>query len=197
MSTYSTNPSKISYPDAIRGWWAEARWHPDFLCIATQSGFRSGQYIDEKGREIYLKSEVSNEDLGRAVLEAMAVSRWLISKLDPGEVFYPDVEIDAETSSFCNAAMRETEWDKRIRKIYKLKNKKEVYVPMKRCDITKKCGEIVIKCRAHYPESQNGDCWGFATPEMSPYVTFPDTSSSDEIGAGLRLAFSRCIDLPG
>jgi hypothetical protein len=62
MSIYSTDPSEITYPDVIRGWWAEACRHPDFLCIFAVSGFRGGTDIDEKKPEIYLAPDVGDEE---------------------------------------------------------------------------------------------------------------------------------------
>lgn len=197
MSIYSSDPAKVTYPDVVRGWWAEARWHPDFLCILTQSGYRGGQNIDEKGRELYLATESGDKSWGEAVIDALSVSRWLLPKADPDNVYYPDVEFDEDTASYRNAALREIEWAKRIKEKYRLKNKKDIYVPMKRCDISKRSGNITIKCRVHYPESQHGDCWGFDTSEHAPYVILPEMASVEEIGAGLRVAFSRCRDLPG
>lgn len=197
MSVYSSDLSKITNPDVVQGWWAEARWHPHFSYIVTQSGYRSGQHIDEKGGELYLATDANDAILGQAVLDALSVSRWVLSKPTPDHIYHPDVQFDAETSSFRNSVLREQEWGKRTRKRYKLKSKQDLYVPLKRCDIAKKGGEIVIKCRAHYPESQQGDCWGFDTNEHAPFVCLSDTASAEEIGAGLRLAFSRCRDLPG
>ena len=189
-------PDIITNPDVLRGWWAGARYHPDFYCVLTQSGFRSGSHIDEKRPEHYLLPDANDKELGEAALGALAVSRWLLSKPAPGDVYHPDIEFDGETSNPINGQKREQEWGQRMRKRFKLPSKRDVYVPLKRCDIAKKNGDIVISCRAHVPSKNYGDCWGFATPEMSPYVIMPDTASAEEIGAGLRLAFSRCIDLP-
>lgn len=197
MSMYSFDASKITYPDVVRGWWAEIRWHPDFLCIFTVSGFRAGTSIDEKKPEIYLDPDAIDEELGRAVMNAMAASRWLIPNPPPGNIFHPDVEVDAETSNFIKAQKREEEWGQQMRKRFTLPSKREVYVPLKRCDIAKKEGVITIRCRVHYPDKNYGDCWGFDTNEHAPYVILPDTASAEEIGAGLKLAFSRCRDLPG
>lgn len=197
MSIYSSDPTQVTYPDVTRGWWAEARSHPDFLCVMTQSGYRGGQYIDDKGRELHLAPKATDEVLGEAVLDALSSSRWLLSKPKLGEIYYPDVQFDEEVAGYRNAALREAAWEKHVRKLYKLKYKKDLYVPMKRCEISRKDGKIIISCRVHYPESQQGDCWGFDTNENAPFVILPDTASTNEIGAGLRLAFSRCHDLPG
>ena len=89
-------PNNITYPDVVRGWWAEARFHPDFYGVFTQSGFRSGTHIDETGRELYLPPDASDEALGGVVLEAMAASRWLLPKPTSGHVYHPEVEFDAE-----------------------------------------------------------------------------------------------------
>jgi hypothetical protein len=121
------------------------------------------------------------------MIEAMAPSRWLLPNPSPGHIYHPDVEFDDETANFIKAQKHEQGWGKAVRKPYKLASKQDVYVPLKRCDIAKKNGEIVISCRVHYPSKNNGDCWGYATPEMSPYVVLPDTASAEEIGAGLRL----------
>lgn len=197
MSNYCSDPTRLTNPDVTRGWWAEARWHPDFLCVITQSGYRSGQHVDEKGSELYLTPDASDEHLGQAVLNALSLSRWVLSKPTPDHIYHPDVQFDAETSSFRNAALREQEWNKRTRQLYGLKSKKDIYVPMKRCDIARKDGEIVMKCRVHYPESQHGNCWGFDTNEHAPYVILTGVTSPAEIGTALKLAFSRCRDLPG
>ena len=189
-------PDNITYPDVVRGWWAEARFHPDFYCVFSQSGFRA-TLIDEKGRELYLPPDASDEALGGAVLKAMAVRRWLLPKPTPGHIYHPDIEFDEESANFINAYKLELEWDKRARTRYRLKHKKDLYVPMKRCNITRKEGEITIRCHVHYPEKQYGDCWGFDTNELAPYVILPDAATAEEIGAGVKLAFSRCRDLPG
>lgn len=197
MSIYSLDPSKITYPDVTRGWWAEARWHPAFFCVMTRSGFRGGTNIDDKGKVLYLPPDAGDLALGKAMIEALAASRWVLDKPTPGHVYHSDVEFDPEFVSYIQEQKNEQEWGKAVRKPYKLASKRDVYVPMKRCDIAKKNGTITISCRAHVPSKNYGDCWGFDKPENAPYVILPDTASAAEIGAGLRLAFSRCRDLPG
>lgn len=194
MMMYSSDRTRISAPGVERGWWADARWHPKFICIFTRSGFRQ-PLMDPKGSEIFLEVDAENEKIGEAVKVAVSMSRWLLRKPTPGNVYHVDVQFDPDAMDFIGEQRFEQAWSKRVCKLYKILSKRDLYVPMKRCDIELKNGKFEIRPKLHVPSENEGDCWGFSLPNEINYVDLSANASFEEIGAGLRLAFDRCLDV--
>jgi len=117
--------------------------------------------FDEKGRELYLTPEASDEALGQAVLDALAASRWILPRPTPGHVYHPDLAFDPETCSFIKEQKREQDWVWRVRKIYNYKSKREIYMPMRRCDIAKKRPKYYNQLPDSLPRQQLWRLLGF------------------------------------
>jgi hypothetical protein len=147
----------------------------DFFCIKTFSGYRSS-HVDPKGKHHLLELNASDEALGVALLDALAHSRFLLPEEDP-ELF--DYQLGAE---------RYHAWVAAIRKQYGYKSKRAMFKNMSSCGVEKVSSLITIRPRAH--ETLEG--WGGEGINKEDYVVLPDSSSSAELGAALRLAFSRC-----
>jgi hypothetical protein len=69
-----------------RAAWAEATNNGDFICIRTCSGYRS-TVADPQGARHLLPADVANQELGAAVLDSLAHSRFVPPQEMPEEDF--------------------------------------------------------------------------------------------------------------
>ncbi|WP_244657538.1 contact-dependent growth inhibition system immunity protein [Pseudomonas syringae] len=73
---------------------------------------------------------------------------------------------------------------------YSYKNKRALFKDMKKCSIESKGGQITIRPGHH--EKLEAWAWSGKGLSESDYVIIPSGSSPSDVGAALRLAFSRC-----
>ena len=74
---------------------------------------------------------------------------------------------------------------------FKYKTKSAMFKKMRNCSVTRHKGILTIEHSNHY----RMDGWDGTGINKNDYIILPDTSTPEEIGAGLRLAFSRCRGL--
>jgi hypothetical protein len=148
---------------------ASAVCTPDFICIQTCSY----GVADPTGKQHLLSPDASEEALGQAVLDALAYTRRLT-----------DDEIRA-LRSLKNVQPRYEEWVNNLIERYRYKNRRALFRNMRHCTIYRRGGEITIHPSKH--DALEG--WQGIKDAI---VTLPADSSAEEIGAALRLAFSRC-----
>lgn len=172
----------------IRGKWADAICNGDFICINTWSGYSSGFVRDHRGAQIFLAFDVSDEVLGGAVLESLAQSRCVLGVPREGSIYLPDVEFDMELYDYKLSAKRYAQWVKDLMTRYDYKTKRALFKDMKNCSIESKEGVMTIAPSCHQKLEQ----WGRETQDEFEDVKIPSDSSVAEIGAALRVAFSRC-----
>ena len=154
--------------------YAEAYENQDFINISTFSycGIRTR---DPDGENLLLSKNASNEELGQAALLALSKSR----KIEQSEI--------ATFFDRDNVNQRYNNWVANLMDKYGYKTKRALFKKMMQCSIEIRDGVLTISPSIH--EKLEG--WGGGLPK-SDDVVLPINSSPEEIGAGLRLAFSRC-----
>ncbi|WP_336277539.1 contact-dependent growth inhibition system immunity protein [Cronobacter dublinensis] len=152
---------------------------PDFIIIETYSGL--GMVARDPLFPPHLLSpESDDETIGKAILQALSDSRTLTSIEDRVELF--DLE---------KGKQRYTERIAMLRGKYGYKSKKSLFKDMKYCSIHCVNGVINISPSRH----EKLEAWGGTGRGGNDKVILSLENSPAEIGAGLRLALSRCIDL--
>ena len=151
-------------------------YHTDkFFILKTYSGYTL-QFADPEAQNIDLIPEAINEELGQVLLNILQQSRFL----------------PLQQASSLRMEVRENYliWIKNLMQIYNYKNKTALFKNMKNCAFESSEGIITIRPSNH--ETLEG--WGGAGISEEDYVHIPIDSPFEDIGAGLRLALSRCID---
>ena len=148
----------------------------DFICVDTYSGYR-GMQRDPQGKQHLLAPDASNEALGFALLDALAHSRAIAIEEIPAYFNYE------------RCIAQYAEWVKNLMQRYGYKSKRALFKNMMSCGVDSKHGVITIRPSNHSKlEGWNGD--GISKED---HVVISTNKSPEEIGAALRLAFSRCI----
>lgn len=173
--------------EVIRGYWAHAICNHDFICVETYSGYRGGTNVDPKGKRLFLSPDVGDDVLGAAVLNAIAHSRFVLGAPREGSSYPPDVEFDMELYDYKLNIERHAQWVKDLMTRYGYKTKRALYKGMRNCSIENQQGVLTIGPYHH----SKLDMWERGDIEN---VVIPAESTSAEIGAALRLGFSRCTE---
>lgn len=159
---------------AEQNYWATCKSNEKFLIIQTRSGLGI-TLIDHIYPPFIFNHTEDNKGLGMALLQALANSRTFIYGSPEEEDFF-----DTEKSQ-----NRYNDWIEDLCKSHGCKTKKTLLKNMKSCSVWLKNGQIEISPSKHVKleawESISGEDV-FLTLDNSP----------EEIGAGLRLALSRC-----
>ena len=159
-----------------RDYWASCYYTNEFLCIDTYSGLgRVGR--DPVFPSRLLPPDAEDELVGEQILQALSDSRTL-NVLEERVAFF-----DLEKGKEQYAA-----WRSMLIEKYGYKTKKALFKDMKNCGIHCANGVITISPTRH--EKLEG--WGREKGDGIEDVILPVDSSPTEIGAGLRLALSRC-----
>ena len=157
--------------------WAHAYQNHDLICVRTYSGYR-GCASDPNGKETVLGVDADDDMLGVAVREALARSRFLSIK--ESRVFL-DYQLVHE---------RHVEWVKSLMARQGYKTETALFRNMKLCSITQSKGTITITPMIHRQMS----AWGRRKGDGIEDVFIAAGSLPKEIGAALRLGFSRCVE---
>ncbi|MDK1192364.1 contact-dependent growth inhibition system immunity protein [Cronobacter dublinensis] len=151
----------------------------EFISIETYSGL--GMVASDPLFPPHLLSpESDDETIGKAILQALSDSRTLTLFEERVEVF--DLE---------KGKQRYSEWIAMLRDKYAYKTKKALFKDMKHCTIHCVNGVMNISPSRH----EKLEAWGGTGRGGNDKVILSLENSPAEIGAGLRLALSRCIDL--
>lgn len=169
--------------EVVRGYWASVYCNDNFICVRTNSGYRGGTDIDPKGKQNFIATDASDEDIGLAVVDALAHSRWVLSANREDSTYPPEVEFDSDLT-FKKGMDRHAVWVEFLMERYSYKTKKALFKSMKNCYIEKKSGYITFKPTYH----EKLEAWSGTGED----VVIQDTSAVVEIGAALRLALNRC-----
>ncbi|EJJ4075190.1 CdiI family contact-dependent growth inhibition immunity protein [Salmonella enterica] len=159
-------------------YWATCYCTKEFLLIETQSGLGRTS-ADPLFPPHLLLPEADDECAGETILQALSNSRTL-NKLEDRVAFF-----DLEKGKEKYAA-----WIAMLMDKYGYKTKRALFKDMKHCIIHCVNGVITISPTCH--EKLEG--WGRTKGDGIEDVILPADSSPAEIGAGLRLALSRCKD---
>lgn len=149
----------------------------DFILVETSSGW--GRYTaDPQGLEIYLKPDVGNIELGQAVLDALAKSRAVHSKDDLDLFDWRKIEA------------RYQAWIEQVKQRYGYKTKRAMFKEMMSCriELNPKRNRLELVPLIH----NRLEGWTREKDDGIEDIVIPATSTPEQIGAALRLAFSRC-----
>lgn len=161
--------------DLKRQFWAGAKENGDFICIETYSGLGlCGQ--DPQGAQHLLSSGADADAVGTALRDALSRSR-LLTLSEYGEFF-----------DYQKSKQQYTTWIDALMTRYGYKTKRALFKNMKSCSV--EVGEGVMTIRPSHHEKL--EAWSGDGITEEDYVVIPVDSPPAEIGAALRLAFSRC-----
>jgi len=159
-------------------YWANAFVTNEFLNIETYSGLgMTGR--DPSFPSPLLLLDIDDKSLGEEILKALSDSRTLTELADRIEFF------DLEKGKEKYAA-----WVAMLMERYGYKTKRALFKNMKKCGVHLVNNVITIRPSFH----EKLEAWSGGKISESDYVVLPADSSPAEIGAGLRLAVSRCKD---
>jgi len=167
--------------------WADAGFNKDFIYVMTHSGYRSSR-ADPRGVEHHASPEVSDQDLGGMVLDALAHSRFVLPEPRKDVCIHPEVVFDMDLYDYDLTNQRYEKWVKENLERYGYKTKRALFKDMKKCNIESVGGQIFIRPSCH----EKLEAWSGKGISENDHVVIPSSSSSNDVGAALRLAFSRC-----
>ncbi len=147
----------------------------DFILIETWSG-NGMTGSDPKGKQFFLNLDANDYTLGKAVIETLSVSRILTIE---------------EAYDFFDYKWREEiykEWVQFLMNRYGYKTKRALFKNMNDCAIWIFENKITFHPKHH----EKLEAWGATENGTKDDVIIPADSKPEEIGAALRLAFSRC-----
>jgi hypothetical protein len=130
-----------------------------------------------------------DEAYGTAVLHALTSSRcFVLGAPRPGVELHPEVEFDMDLYDYKLTSERYTTRIERQMSRYSYKTKRALFKGMKTCFIERAGGVI------NFGPSRNEkpEVWVRSKEDGFEDVVIPAESTRTEIGAALRLAFSRC-----
>lgn len=157
-------------------YWVSAYCTDEFLSIETYSGLGMiGR--DTKFPSHLFPADANDQIVGEAILQALSDSRTLNS-LEERVLFF-DLKRGKEQYA---------DWIAMLMEKYGYKTKKALFKGMKKCGLHLINDQITIRPSFH----EKLEAWSGDRIEESDYVILSVDSSLTEIGAGLRLALSRC-----
>jgi len=157
--------------------WASALKNEKFVLIETFSGYR-GSGRDDLGSQHTLPVTASAQELGAALLDALAHSRFL--SLDELDEFF-----DYEKGQRDHAA-----WVQALMQRHGYKTRRALFKNMDCCSIDLPVQERQIKIVPMTHEKLEG--WGRTKGDGIEDVYISADSLPEEVGKALLLAFSRC-----
>ena len=164
--------------DEVKPWKsAEAYWNGDFYLVETFSGYRLGRR-DPTGAQHTLPPNADAQELGTALLDALAHSRFL--SLEEARVVGDYKKGQEEYVAWTEALMARHDY----------KTKRALFENMARCGISLLVGDSQMVIRPQHHDQLEG--WGRTKDDGIEDVIVPLERSSEEVGKALLLAFSRC-----
>src|ERR1700750_1365669 len=173
--------------DVVKTAWANAIISKDLISVRTYSGYRSSR-ADPQGVEHFLSPDAADKELGSAVLDALAHSRFVLPESRKDDCIHPEATFDKDLYNYNLTNQRYDQWVSSLLERYGYKTKRALFKDMKNCSIESKSGQITIRPSHH----EKLEAWSGEGISASDYVTIPGDSSPSDVGAALRLAFSRC-----
>lgn len=155
--------------------WATAYATKEFISINTCSGFRSSAR-DPEGREFFFSPDVSDNQLGEGVLQALSDSKFL-STSEVG-IFFELSRIEKNYENWVESLIEKSG----------CKSRRALFTKMKLCLIDCVDGVITIKPTKH--EKMEG--WGGKGIDSNDYEIVPNPSLKEEVGKALKRCFSKC-----
>lgn len=147
-----------------------------FICIETCSGYRSC-IADPSGRQFLLSPSASNAELGSAILEALACSRFVLPEQAP------------ELFDYRLITSRYAEWAEKLRSAYRFKSKRALFKNMIHCSIERDDDSLRIEPTTH----EKLESWSGAGIGPEDHVVVSTAASPGDLGAALAMALERCL----
>jgi hypothetical protein len=161
--------------EAKQGKNANAKFNGDFFLIETQSGH--GMLIrDCDGAKHYLASDASDESLGTAVLDALFRSRFF------------SIEETRSRMNSRRVVEEHAAWVQSLMTKGGYNNKRALFDNMASCSVKLVGQSITISPSVH----EGLDTWMRRKSDNLEDVVVPATSTAAQVGAALRMGFSRC-----
>lgn len=165
--------------------WAIIKSGRDFIFLQTMSGYRSMRW-DPQGANFLLPGDVDDQILGEAVLTALDSSRFVLPAPRADVWIHPDATFDKDLydnelgSKFYDA------WVENLVARLGYKNKRALFKSMMSCSVKRLRDEIEILPSIH----EKLEAWSGMPRDQAVLLGTHNTAA--EIGAGIRLAISRC-----
>jgi len=153
--------------------WTAIYQSEKFICAEPLSGYRR-HLREDKGFRIYLEPGATEEALGRALLKALDISRFVDPDKERG--FFKADRILQADKAWLNDFMTRFEY----------KTKHQAYKNMSYCLAERYEGKIRIR---PHRRSKPEYWWDLPTEQT---VVIPATKDPTVAGAALKLALSRC-----
>lgn len=146
----------------------------DFIFVQTYSGYRTSA-VDLNGETIFLPIEVNADELGGAILAALAVSRVIsVEEIES----YRDLERLKKVS---------LEWRRKIIQKYEYKTETRIFRNMKYCSIRSVNENIEFSPTIH----KKKDSWVGTGLKGADHVIVTEKDSVGAIGRAALLALTR------
>jgi CDI immunity protein len=171
-----------------RKWWAGIWFNNDYIWILSYSGFRGGTHADTESYFAQHSADADNATIGASFQEALRRSRFVLPEKQAGFLYPEGLEFDAELSHFLKGEERGEKLNKELMQRNGYKTRKKLLQFMKIIHTVDDGIEIRLTPTVH----DKLDSWRLISKEDPQYVFVPSISTPAEIGAALRLAFSRC-----
>ncbi len=168
-----TSPMGETVLDPIREKQAMATFNSKFISVWTYSAYRMGQ-PDPLYEPVDLSVSCFDDELGYTIVSALNRTRFF--SLKQAE------EIREASSSHYNKCI-----EQQVKK-HGYRSRRALFKDMKSCSLSETDGVITIS-PSHYEGLEEYSNRGIAEDQ---HVKVPASSTHAEIGAALRLAFSRC-----
>lgn len=173
--------------DVKHAYWASVKFNGDFYCINTYSGYRMYQ-LDFKGIQTLLPKVSSNEDLGQAVFNSQNRSRFVLPAPRADVKIPKNVEFDMELFDYDKYNERYKAWVEGLMQHMGYKTKKKLFMYMHSCGVVRRDGQIILMPTIDDKEH----CQTFEM-KSDLNLSIPDTSTPEELGSAVRLAFSKVV----
>ncbi len=151
--------------------WAEIHRTEKFISVEPLSGY-SLVHRDDEGCIFYLPPEATDDALGRALLEALERSRFVLPRDDP--IKWEEYE------------RREQNWQKDFMRRYGYKTRREAYQTMDWVRVQRSEGKI------SFQPHDRGKPGHWVWPAADKVVVISATTEAAAAGAALRSALNRC-----
>lgn len=169
----------------LKGDMAGISFNGNFICVETWSGYSSSNR-DFRGVQHFLNPGVLDSELGEAILDAMAHSRFVLPAPRTDAWQHPDAEFDLDLYDYQQGIERYKAWKDDLMARYGYKTQRALFKDMKNCSVERCNGALTIR------PSHHAKLEGWEGSTAIENVILPADSTPAEIGAALRLAFSRC-----
>ncbi|WP_082676190.1 contact-dependent growth inhibition system immunity protein [Pannonibacter phragmitetus] len=99
--------------EVVRSRWASAKFNNDFFRIETYSGY-SSPIRDPLGVQHLLQPDASDQELGSALLDALAHSRFVLGVPRNDVRVHPEVTYDMSLYDYELSRQRYAEWIRKL-----------------------------------------------------------------------------------